>query len=82
MIAGIDVTFRYRVGWAVALSDSAVSLSDVREFRTMAGAEGYQKEIAETGREALLQVGVLQWLTPEAAAEMVQDVVSAGARLT
>lgn len=86
MIAGIDVTFRYRVGWAIAVSEDDggpwASLHDVREFRTMAGAEAYQREIAEQGRAALLQVGVLQWLTPEQAEEMARDAVSAGSRLT
>lgn len=86
MIAGIDVTFRYRVGWAIAVSEDAegpwASLHDVREFRSMPGAEAYQKQLAEQGRPALLQVGVLQWVTPEQAEKMAHDAVSSGSRLT
>lgn len=82
MIAGIDVTFRYRVGWAVPLDVDAVSLSDVREFRTLAAAERYQQEVSSSGRAALLQVGVLQWLSPEQAEQMAKDAVASGSRLT
>ena len=83
MIAGVDVTFRYRVGWAIAAhADDAVSLHEVREFRTLAGAEAYQEELAGQGRTALLQVGVLQWTTPEQAEALVAAAVTEGARLT
>lgn len=83
MRAGIDVTFRYRVGTVEGVLDgTTVSLHEPREFRTLAAAEGYQRDLADvTDRPTLLQVGVLQWTTPAIAEALVAEAVAEGANL-
>lgn len=82
MIAGIDATYRYRVGLVMGeYDDGSISLHEVREFRTLAGAEGYRDELAARGYVAIVQVGLLLWTSPEDAERRLMAAQSEGARL-
>ncbi len=78
LIRARSATFRYRVGCAVQLSDDSASLSAVREFRTLAAAERWQERLAKAGQQAVLQVGVLQWLPHDEAAASMAELVAEG----
>jgi hypothetical protein len=64
-----SVALRYRVLTEAWDSGSAV-LADVREFKTLKGAEAYQRSVPGS---SIIQYGVLQWFDDEgASAEMVR----------
>lgn len=75
------VTICYRVGdlvhvYGMDYSHPGASLRDVREFKTYKAAERYGAEIDARGGNALLQMGVLQWMTPEAAADVFHGLLA------
>ena len=77
-------TFRYRVGDLAHADDVAGPVGyfyEVREFRTLAAAERYAAELAARGRNALLQVGVLQWMAPDDAAALMEELIAGGTEL-
>lgn len=75
-------TFRYRVGHLAHVYESASSsrpvghLYNVREFKSLESAQRYGAQLHARGDNALLQVGVLQWMTPEAASEMLTELIA------
>lgn len=82
MMAGRDVTFRYRVGAVAGGGEDWASLHDVREFRTLRAAERYQEELTKAQPfPVLLQVGVVYWTSYEDAQARVEKAVSDGWRL-
>ncbi len=68
-----DHAFRYRVVrfWTTipgdTEADEAAYGDEPREFKTLAGAEKYRDEIVATGHKALLQVGVVRWMSHDEA---------------
>lgn len=82
-----DFGLRYRVAellWHVPAEESMIdrehaTTSTPVEYKTLSGAEAARDRIVrETGRPALLQVGVVQWLSDEAASELIMRLQAEG----
>lgn len=77
-----SATFRYRVGDLFAqLGDESRpvgSLHNVREFKSLERARRYSDELAARGGNALLQVGVVQWMAPDAAERVMGELLHSG----
>lgn len=87
ILAPGEFSYRYRVvrliyvpqpddpGEETAFGDQA------REFRTLAGAEAYHQHLVDPGRAAILQVGLLRWLSHEEAQAEAKRLLAAGSHL-
>lgn len=80
-----SATFRYRVGdlthaWKSA-DRAGGSLQEVKEFRTLKAANRYGAELTKRGGNALLQVGLVQWMAPEDASVAMLDLIATGVEL-
>lgn len=80
-----SVTFRYRVGRVVGVStpdtqhgySGCIFAEDVKEYRTLDGANAYEAQVDEKD-QPVVQVGVLMWLSPEEAAEKMDELIRQG----
>lgn len=77
-----DCGLRYRVGRVMAVADGVdgyVFAGDVREFKTFDGARAYRDHLIRTqGVRAMIQTGVIEWMTDAAAIERIQALQAEG----